>query len=89
VPAANDGADADSKIAAVAKSLIFITVLVVLLIAIISFPVSVRNATPAAGSFNCDVNPIHRALYRVNQVRVAPTTLAMVITVMAFQSAAR
>jgi hypothetical protein len=59
MPAANDGAEADSKIAAVAKSPIFITVLVVLLIVIISFPVSARNTTPAAGGFNRHVNHRH------------------------------
>jgi hypothetical protein len=84
--AANDGANADSKIAAIARRLIFMAVLVVLLVTIISFPASAPNSTPPVDSLT---PPVPTAFCRVNQARDAPRTLAMVIAVMAFRSAAR
>ena len=88
--AANDGADADSKIAAIAKSLIFMTVLVVLLVTVISFPASAPNSTPPVDGLNRQPASLPaRSFCRVNQARDAPRTLAMVIAVMAFRSAAR
>jgi hypothetical protein len=50
--AANDGAGVDSKMAAIAKSLIFISVLAVLPITVISFSVSVMNSTPPVEGIN-------------------------------------
>ena len=48
--AANVGANADSKMAAIARRLIFMAVLVVLLVTIISFPASAPNSTPPVDS---------------------------------------
>jgi hypothetical protein len=50
--AANDGADADSRIAAVARRLIFITVLMVRPVTGISSATSVPNSTPPVDGFN-------------------------------------
>jgi hypothetical protein len=84
--AANDGANADSKITAIARRLIFMAVLVFLLVTIISFPASAPNSTPPVDSLTRLPPPL---FCRVNQVRDAPRTLAMVIAVMALRSAAR
>jgi hypothetical protein len=56
--AANDGADADNKIAAITGRLIFMTVLVVLLITIISFPASVANSVPPVDGFPRRPSPV-------------------------------
>jgi hypothetical protein len=61
-------------------------VLVVLLVTIISFPASAPNSTPPVDSLTRQPPPL---FCRVNQARDAPRTLAMVIAVMAFRSAAR
>jgi hypothetical protein len=56
--AANDGANADSKIAAIARRLIFMAVLVVLLVTIISFPASAPNSTPPVDSLTRQPPPL-------------------------------
>jgi hypothetical protein len=57
--AANDGADADSKIAAVARRLIFITVLAVPPVTVISFPASAPKSTPPVfGLTPASANPV-------------------------------
>src|ERR1700679_3127766 len=55
--AANDGADADSRIAAVATRLIFITVLMVGRVTGISSVASVPNSTPPVDGFNRQPHP--------------------------------
>jgi hypothetical protein len=94
--AANDGADADSKIAAAVKSLMFITVLVVLPVTSFRFGFGSELYT-ACGRLQPPTprNPdFLSTLCQANQVRdaprtFAPRTLAMVIAVIAFRSAAR
>ena len=55
--AANDGADADSRIAAVARRLIFITVLMVRPVTGTSSAASVPNSTPPVDGFNRQPHP--------------------------------